>query len=348
MKIKDTIQFLPGPGNRARGMGIYFLLGLVAVLAALLVSCGEERPAAAEEEDFEINRRYQRGPVDLRIAISKKEITIAERVKMLIETRVREGYQVNLPGFGEKLEEFGIVDYSTPTPELQEDGVVVARRFYELEPFLSGDYRIPPMTVSFWQEGDTLQHTLQSDTILVRVMSILPQDLSELEIQDITGPVSLPASYRRLLIISAAGVLALALVVFFILRRRRREREVPPLRAHEIAFLRLERLLAEGLIDQKRYGEFTARVADILRFYIEDRFGLMAPERTTEEFIEEAGEGLPVDEKQKGILRDFLIHCDLVKFAALEPSADNVKDTFDTCRDFIDVTKMEEVKEEAA
>ena len=112
--------------------------------------------------------------------------------------------------------------------------------------------------------------------------------------------------------------------------------------------MRLERLLSEDLIEGKRYSEFTARVSDILRYYIEDRFGLKAPERTTEEFILEAGEGLPVESFQKEILKDFLTHCDLVKFATLEPTAENVKNTFNTCRDFIDSTKSEEVKDQAA
>jgi hypothetical protein len=38
-----------------------------------------------------------------------------------------------------------------------------------------------------------------------------------------------------------------------------------------------------------------------------------------------------------------------VKFAALEPSADDVKRTFETCKEFIEMTKVrEEVKAEAA
>ena len=98
----------------------------------------------------------------------------------------------------------------------------------------------------------------------------------------------------------------------------------------------------------KRYREFTAEVSDILRYYIEDRFGLRAPERTTEEFLVEAGAGLPVGAEQKDILKAFLVHCDLVKFAALEPSSEDVKRTFDTCRDFIDTTKRTEEVNQAA
>jgi hypothetical protein len=224
----------------------------------------------------------------------------------------------------------------------------VTGRLYELEPFLSGEYRIPPMTVTFHAVGDTTLHYLESDTLKVNVLSILPEDQESLEIKEIAGPADLPADYTRALIIAAAIIFAAASTVFLLWRRSKRLREIEARRipAHEKAFALLEMLLAENLTDDKRYAEFTARVSDILRGYIEDRFGLRAPERTTEEFLAEAGGGLDVDTEKKDILEAFLVHCDLVKFAALEPTDGDVKRTFETCRDFVDATKREEVEVE--
>jgi hypothetical protein len=311
-----------------------------------LASCGGNGKRV-ETGAFEIDETYRRGPVSFRTAVSRKEITIAERLTMLLEVKAREGYTAELPSFGEKLQEFGIVDYRTDRPELLGD-TVLTRRTYELEPFLSGEYRIPPMTVSFRAEGDSVVHTLESDTISVRVLSILPEDLAELEIRDIAGPADIPADYAKAVVIAAA--VAAAAAVLFVLWRRKRlrpliARRIPP---DEIAYGALEQLIARGLIEEKRYREFTAEVADILRRYIEDRFGLRAPERTTEEFLAEAGTGLPVDDARKQILAEFLIYCDLVKFAALEPSGEDVERTFETASDFIEATKpAEEVKEAA-
>jgi hypothetical protein len=320
------------------------LFFLISVIAAVLVSCGGE--GQVERESYEIDETYRRGPVSFRTALSREEITIAEHVTMLLEVRAREGYTAELPRFGEKLERFGIVDYETGRPELRGDTVVTSRR-YELEPFLSGGYAIPPMTVRFRAEGDTLVYTVESDTLRVRVNSILPDDISELEIRDIAGPAEIPADYTKAVIITT--VAAAAALGLFLLWRRRRMRPLAARRvaAHEAAYDALEMLLARGLVEEKRYREFTAEVADILRRYIEDRFGLRAPERTTEEFIMEAGTGLEVDEDRKKILADFLVHCDLVKFAALEPSADDVKRTFNTAKDFIDATRCEEEVNEA-
>ncbi len=322
---------------------------LVLLLLVVAASCGKNGETDTWQQEYEIDRLFRRGPVSFRVALSREEVTIADHVTMLLEARAEEGYRVELPRFGDKLHEFGIVDYRSPPPELSDDGMIVTRRHYELEPFLSGDYRIPPMTVSFWEEGDTLLHTLESDTVTVHVKSILPEDHAGLEIRDIAGPVSFPSNPYRVILI-AGGIVAAAAIAFLLWRRRREKiRPVPKLPPHELAFMRLEQLLSSELLEEKRYREFTALVSDILRHYIEDRFRLRAPERTTEEFLREAKTGLPVDQGRKEILKKFLNHCDLVKFAALTPSNDDVKRTFETCRDFIDATKEEEeVKEQAA
>ncbi len=327
----------------------YVLIVLAVTVSAAIFSCGGDE-SAVEKQTWEIDRDFTRGPVVLRVAVSRKELTIADRLDLLVETRAGDGFITALPRFGDKLEEFGIVDYRSGPPRLDDDGTVVTSRTYELEPFLSGEYVIPPMTISFHEEGDTTLHYLESDTIRVMVTSILPEDQEGLEIREITGPADLPADYRKALLIGAAIILAASAIVFLLWRRSKRLREVAArlIPAHEKAFALLERLLAENLVEEKRYAEFTARVSDIMRIYIEDRFGLRAPERTTEEFLAEAGDGLDVNREKKSILAQFLVHCDLVKFAALEPTADDVKRTFETCRDFIDATKREEVKGEAA
>jgi hypothetical protein len=322
----------------------------LAISLMLLVALGACKKQGAEfEKQYKMSRTFKSGPVSFRVALSDSAVTIAERVNMLLETRAEKGWRAELPKFGERLSQFGIVDYRNPQPELGANGVVTTKRVYVLEPFLSGDYKIPPMEVSFWQEGDSTRHTLESDTIVVNVKSLLPNDKRTLDINDVAAPVSFPFGWKRVGIIGACIAAAAALVIFLWRHRRIREKLIPPLPAHEIAYRKLEKLLARGLIEQKLYREFTAEVADILRQYIEDRFALRAPERTTEEFLVEAGPGLPVDEEHKGILREFLVHCDLVKFAALEPSAEDVKRTFETCREFIEMTKVrEEVKAAAA
>ncbi len=320
------------------------LLGLAA-----LVLCPFSCKKREKEVEFKFARGFGSAPVSFRVSLSDSSVTIAQRVKMLVETHAQKGWRAELPKFGDKLSEFGIVDYRNFQPELSKDGAVVTKRLYELEPFLSGEYKIPPMEIAFYQEGDSTRHTLESDTILVKVASLLPKDKASLDINDIAPPEKFPFGWRTAAIV--AGCVANAVAAFILLWKRRRIKEkiVPPLSAHELAYRKLEVLLARELVEKKLYREFTAEVADILREYIEDRFSLKAPERTTEEFLVEVSPALSVDARKKDILKQFLVHCDLVKFAALEPSIEDVERTFATCKDFIEATKArEEVKAEAA
>jgi hypothetical protein len=323
---------------------------LILFLSMAFFSCTGGGEGPRQEAEYEIDRCFRRGPVDLRIAVSDGEISIAERVTLLLEARSRGGYVTELPPFGEKLHEFGIVDYRTYPPRLESDSTVVTSRIYELEPFLSGEYLIPPMTLEFHAEGDTTLHYLESDTLRVTVTSILPADQEQLEIKEIAGPAELPPDRARILLVAGIAALLAATAAVILIRRRRRGRaEIALAAPHEIAFEELEILLSQQLIERQMYEEFTSRVSNILRKYIEGRFGLRAPERTTEEFLAEAGDGLDVDLKQKAILEEFLVHCDLVKFAALRPTAEDVKRTFETCRDFIEETMSTgEVRGEAA
>lgn len=85
----------------------------------------------------------------------------------------------------------------------------------------------------------------------------------------------------------------------------------PTLSAEEAARRRLQAALA-WIEDPER---FTVEVSEAARKYLEDRFGLRAPERTTEEFLAELSGSVALDGRHKELLADFLTRCDLVKFA---------------------------------
>ncbi|HDK44504.1 MAG TPA: hypothetical protein ENG91_08165, partial [Desulfobacteraceae bacterium] len=109
------------------------------------------------------------------------------------------------------------------------------------------------------------------------------------DIRDIKGP--LPIQTGNPLLIWSLGGLA-ALLVFGLLfmwwwkKYHRRQRAM---QAHEVALAMLEE--AKGLKDPAQARVFAARVADILRGYIEDRFFLSARRQTTREFINSLTDG---------------------------------------------------------
>jgi hypothetical protein len=114
----------------------------------------------------------------------------------------------------------------------------------------------------------------------------------------------------------AAAVVVLAVLVagFLILRRRKGGIAfLAPPAPHEVALKALRELAS--LMKEDQDLEFTKQVSLILRVYIQDRFGIRAPHRSTEEFLIEARQSENLSEDHQRLLARFLAQCDLVKFA---------------------------------
>ena len=94
-------------------------------------------------------------------------------------------------------------------------------------------------------------------------------------------------------------------------------------RPYEIALERLDKLLRSDMLDKGQVREFYFELTALLRTYIEGQFSLRAPEQTTEEFLAELRKSLAFNpQTARDLLRRFLEHGDMVKFAKLEPSRD--------------------------
>jgi len=310
------------------------------MLAALWLSSCASESAVPAADAYAVTKTYERGPLTLKVMVDRDQVTIADTIRLLLHAEVDEGYEVEMPKFGENLEQFGIVDFLDSRPKLAEQGRIAIERSYKLEPFLSGEYTIPPMTVTFRKsdESDTERHEVQSEPITIKVASLLPEDQAKLEIKEIAPPVRLPGRVRWPYYAGFGASAALLALACGVLWRRRRKRAAPPapmIPAHERALNALDALLAERLLERGEYKLFYIVVSDILRRFIEERYGLHAPERTTEEFLVELGNTSVLERNQKLTLRDFLKHCDLVKFAEHQPSDIEVEQTFSTCKRFI-------------
>ena len=175
---------------------------------------------------------------------------------------------------------------------------------------------------------------------------MLGDQRADLKIDDIEGVVDMPRpkSFAWVWILSVI-VLAAAGGSWLYFRRKRVKELVRIFKpAHEVAYERLRALVNEDLISAGRIKEFYEHISDILRHYIEHRFSLKAPERTTEEFLAELANADVLLAADKQRLGEFLQHCDLVKFAKFNPTTQQVQETFDLVKDFIEKTKSDERK----
>jgi len=314
----------------------------------LCPGCGKSPEGNAEKVKFEIDKDYERGPLTVHVRADKAKMTIAETVLLELEAAIEPGYEVRMPKVDKVLESFGIVDWDNLGDKLDPNDRVVSTYRYRLEPFLSGTYPIPAFTFEFYDVNspEEKKYELTTEPIDIEVTSLLGEQRAELKIEDIEGVVEMPepASFAWLWALGIVIVAAAAGLWLYLRRKRVKElvRIFKP--AHELAYERLRALVDEDLVSAGRIKEFYEIISDILRHYIEHRFSLKAPERTTEEFLIELAntEVLPAAEKKR--LGEFLQHCDLVKFAKHNPTTQQIQETFDLVKDFIEKTKSDERK----
>jgi hypothetical protein len=157
-------------------------------------------------------------------------------------------------------------------------------------------------------------------------------------LEDIRGPVEIPTVtpwfHRVLLILAVLAVLAL---IWWALRRRaRRQSEF-----RESAAARARGRLAEAWAWVEQPERFCTRLSEIVRVYLEERFGLKAPDQTTEEFLASLPQSTALQPGLKPLLEEFLTQCDWVKFAQGDPGRTECERLHQMAARLIDETGVE-------
>ena len=313
------------PGHRrAAWIGACLALALASAWSSCANGDGTQdlEPAIAET--------YEAAGGRLELTLDRSSLTTAESAVLRLAVEADEGAAVDFPdsegGFGE----FAVVRDEEVSERLLDGGRVEHVREYVLQPFLPGEYELPPLTVTL--NGSD---SISSEALTIPVESVL-QDPETADLLDIAEPLDMPAPWwwwalGTLLLAVAAGA------AWWWWKRRKEKlstpRVVPP---HEIALTALDALLSEGLLAGGAVELFYLRLSDIVRHYIEDQFSLRAPEQTTEEFLAEMSRGPHIRRDHQTLLRDFLHRADMVKFAKFVPAAEETGGAVEAARLFIE------------
>jgi hypothetical protein len=324
---------------------------LLFVFTVMLFSCSPVDTTKAPALTTGFSKVFNQGPVSLTMQLSSTKITIAEQLELMLQAAVPEEYEVEMPGYTTSLGDFSVDDFHTRPPRLTgaANTRIVVQKTFILKPYLPGAYTIPPLTILYRKGSESgVQKELRTEEVQVIVTSYLPPDATNLQIKDIKPPVELPLDITRLLWL--AGLLLLFIILgvagFLYWRETHAKKEalIIQISPDELAFQELDKLLAEDLLARGEVKLFHLRISDILRSYIENRFGLKAPERTTEEFLTELTLDLQMQKAlindHKRLLAEFLNQCDLVKFAKHEPTIVESEKTVIICREFVEETKL--------
>lgn len=320
--------------------------GYLRVILFAVALSGWSRPASADKP---LENTVESGPVKAAVSLEPAKPLIGDTVTLTISVTAAKDVEVLMPEFGEALERFTIMDF-VPRETIDDEGRTVAVQKYRLQPPSSGKQAIPPILIEYVdrREGQRQApegldaYELLTDRLEFEVQSVSPSDakdelkppLGKLPPRESPRSPSWPWLALVTVAVAAAGLFGGRA---FLAWRRRARRES----AYDVARARLERLLGRPRPTGELVDAFYVELSDIVRRYLEDRFELRAPELTTEEFLASVGESPDLSRDHQALLRSFLREADLVKFAGLQPSNDDIERSLDAARRFLEETREE-------
>ena len=284
---------------------------------------------AAQHENPDLERQAAVSNLWVSVQVSTNSLEIGEVVNAEITVKSLLGSQVVLPPLAE----------SWVVRERRESVEDVAGDWqkeiwsYKLTSFSLGPALLASGVVQCVVRTGLIATVTFPSPDLTVVSCLTGTNLAFEDIRELSFPSE--HSYLLWLVIGALLVLALAVLAWYRRRAKNIESVIPSLTPQELALQALAALQNRGLIEAGACEEFYVALSAIARRYIEERFGLRAGERTTEEFMREAMRARELTAAQQEGLGRFLEQCDLVKFARHFPQAADMRQAYAAAERFV-------------
>jgi hypothetical protein len=252
------------------------------------------------------------------------------------------GTEVTIPDMRDYLGDLPVKGTPSHKQEMIGEDRVRTTEQYTLDPIQIRSYFIRPVELT-WSDGSLLV-----PVPAFRARDLTPDELAEAGkfVAQLPGGPGVNTGTRRPAwqwIALACAVVALAVVAWLLLRRKRVVREPERIKTPwEVARERLKLLEARHLPQQAKFDAYYVDLSSILRYYIEGRFQLHAPERTTPEFLAETAGQNYFSPDQEVFLSRFLRLCDRVKFARFRPDLEETARSFEEVARFVEDTVPQE------
>ncbi len=323
---------------------MFFIPTLLLTLCTL-PACNNALPQP--DDNNPITKTTTKGPTTLTITTDKSQMSVAERLDLTLTITTEPNVTIHPPALGNDVGPFTIHHQSQfkKRPEPDDNNKSVYTQTHTLETFTADTHTIPPVTVEFTDNRDPdnpVQSSISSVPFDIEVTAPTEADTDPTQFRDVKNPVDLPTTINLTILYYVLAGLAIAAILIFalykLINRKRKPHLAPTIPAHEWAFKQLRLLNNACLVEQNQTHEFYFRLSMILRQYIERRFDLNAPERTTEEFLEEMRTTDKLSPQHKRTLEQFLAACDRVKYALYEPPSDEIESAFTAAEDFVTQT----------
>jgi len=256
----------------------------------------------------------------LDMRVSTTSAVLARPVELTVSARLPAGVSLRLNLERSTTDSFAIS--KVEAGEVKSQGGEASQDFkLEIVPLALGALPVP----LYWTaEGPGGSQELQAPPLTLQVADPPSFKADKPDLLDIKEPRAARPALWPWLLAAALGAAAWELY------RRRKLRALEQLSAGPapddrpsdvIALAELADLEGSGAWDGGQYKNFYLRLTDILRRYLERRFGLPATRLTTAELYRHARQA-ELDRTATALFKDIFDRADLVKFAKIAPEAD--------------------------
>lgn len=261
------------------------------------------------------------GPAYFKQVTPRDSILIADQIEYGFELKdVSEGTAIALPDMqGYSNDTLMLVrGWQLDTLKYQKKkGLADIRGTVILAPFEPGNYNMDTLPVGIATAPGAID-TLLFEPVRFEVVTI-PVDTATFEINDIKGQIKYPVTFREVLpyslgFLAFAALVAVAIALMKRARARKQEAESKE-PAYIVALRQLENYRGDRYWAPEKQKAFYSGITDALKFYIEDRFGVDAPEMTTAELFDALKSDKDITPELFAEVKDLFETADFVKFA---------------------------------
>jgi hypothetical protein len=259
------------------------------------------------------------------------EPQLSDTILLTLEIEADTTLQIEMPIFGSMMGELEIAKITEQTVGVTADRET-KRIVLQVIPQRNGITPIWQTTIHYSDQREELREKSFSLTVPATELEIKSKVTPEsASLNNISSPPDIfEFRSKKLFWIIFFVILVAGLAFIFLLRFFRKPATMTPesaLTPQEIALQRLA-LLVQSRLHETEVKNFFIELTGIVRWYIEQQTELRAPELTTEEFLHEITQqwkyhsALPQELRNR--LQLFLESADMVKFAKLQPSHDEI------------------------